>query len=165
MTKILTFGEIIWDVYPDKKLIGGAGLNFAAHAAKCGAESYMMSATGRDVLGDDALSCMSKFGVRSELIKRCNKPTGQCLVTLNERGIPSYNVLRDVAYDNIALNDNDIEKINRYGFDAIYFGTLIQRSAVSRESLHRIVKECSFSEKICDVNLRKDCFDESTILF
>lgn len=165
MSKILTFGEIIWDVYPDKNLIGGAGLNFAAHAAKCGAESYMLSAIGRDELGKDALVYTDGFGVKSELIEKCDKPTGQCLVTLNERGIPSYNVLCDVAYDNISLDDNDIAKINQLGFDAIYFGTLIQRSTASRESLRRLVTECNFKERICDVNLRKDCFDGESVLF
>lgn len=165
MSKILTFGEIIWDVYPDKNLIGGAGLNFAAHAARCGAESYIISAMGHDQLGSDALYCIEKFGVRPELLKRCDKPTGQCIVTLNERRIPSYNVLCDVAYDNIILCDNDVAKIKELCFDAIYFGTLIQRSTASRESLRRLVTECNFKERICDLNLRKDCFDGESVLF
>ena len=165
MSKILTFGEIIWDVYPDKKLIGGAGLNFAAHAARCGAESYILSAVGHDELGRDALAYANSFGVDSELTEKCDKPTGQCLVTLDANGIPSYNVLCDVAYDNIAVGDDEIEKIKNIGFDALYFGTLIQRSGISGKSLHKLVKAGNFSEKICDVNLRKDCFDEQSVLF
>ena len=72
MPAILTFGEIIWDVYPDKKLIGGAGLNFAAHCAKSGTKSYMISAVGNDELGFDAITYAEDFGVTPELINRCD---------------------------------------------------------------------------------------------
>ena len=61
--KILSFGEIIWDVYPDKRHIGGAPLNLAAHAKKQGAEAYLMSAVGDDELGKKALSALDGFGV------------------------------------------------------------------------------------------------------
>ena len=152
-------------MYPDKKVIGGAGLNFAAHSAKCGAESYILSAVGNDELGGEAISVAGGFGVNRGFISCCNFPTGQCIVTLNERGIPSYNVLSDVAYDNITISDTDIEKITQISFDAIYFGTLIQRSRVTRETLHSLLKKCSFKEVICDVNLRKDCFDSDSVLF
>ena len=163
--KILTFGEIIWDVYPDKSIIGGAGLNFAAHSAKCGAESYILSAVGCDKLGDEALSATEGFGVNHDFITRCNAPTGQCLVTLGERGIPSYNVLSDVAYDNITLTDEKIREIDTHGFDAVYFGTLIQRSGVTRKAMRDLLASCSFKEIICDVNLRKGCFDSDSALF
>ena len=165
MPKILTVGEIIWDMYPDKKVIGGAGLNFAAHSAKCGAKSHILSAVGRDELGDEAISAAASFGVGCDFIARYNFPTGQCIVTLNERGIPAYNVLSGVAYDNITLADTDIEKITQIDFDAICFGTLIQRSRVTRETLRDLLKACSFKDIICDVNLRKDCYDSSSALF
>lgn len=161
--KILSVGEIIWDVYSDKRVIGGAPLNFAAHCAGCGAKSFLLSAVGNDALGDQALKSVADFGVSVELICRSVAPTGQCVVTLDEKGIPSYRVLEDVAYDNIDVEDTDIEKINAMGFDALYFGTLIQRSAASRAAIRRIVKECSFDEVICDVNLRKNCYDAESV--
>lgn len=161
--KILAFGEIIWDVYPDRKLIGGAGLNFAAHCAKCGCESYMLSSVGNDELGDNVFDIARGFGVKTEFIKTCDKATGRCIVTLNDAKIPSYNVLRDAAYDNIVLCDEDIGDIKAIGFDAIYFGTLIQRAPLSRGSLLRLLKICDFKEKVCDVNLRTDCFDKDSV--
>lgn len=164
-SKILVFGEIIWDIYEEKNLIGGAGLNFAAHSAKCGCESFMYSAVGNDSLGSDAVATAESFGVNSEFIKTVNFPTGQCLVTIDSAGIPSYNVLRGVAYDNITANDKDIEKINKICFDALYFGSLIQRDSTSRASLRKICEECNFGEIVCDVNLREGCYDLDSIAF
>lgn len=163
--KILSVGEIIWDVYGDKQVIGGAPLNFAAHCAGCGAQSFLLSAVGEDALGDAALKSVADFGVDCELIRSTTAPTGQCIVTLDEKGIPNYTVLEAVAYDNIAVEDSDIKKINAMKFDALYFGTLVQRNAASREAVRRIARECSFREIICDVNLRKSCYDAESIRF
>ena len=161
--KILSIGEIIWDVFPDKSVIGGAPLNFAAHCALCGAESALLSAVGEDQLGKDALAALKKFGVSDQYVKCASEPTGQCIVTLDQNAVPSYNVLRDVAYDNITVSGGDIEAINKEGYDALYFGTLIQRNSVSRDTVKTIVEKCSFEHIICDVNLRPDCFDASSV--
>ncbi len=159
--KILTFGEIIWDVYPKHSVIGGAPLNFAGHCVMGGHDAFMLSAVGNDELGDKALSALGEFGVKSEFVIKNNKKTGQCIVTLDEQGVPSYNVLTDVAYDNIT--DVDVEKLNREHFDAFYFGTLAQRNAMSRATLEKILSECSFGEIFCDLNLRDGCYDGKSI--
>lgn len=163
--KILAIGEIIWDVYPDRKVIGGAPLNFVAHASLCGAQSALVSAVGRDSLGDGAIGALEGFGVSCKYIKRTSQPTGQCLVTLDENAVPHYNVLRGVAYDNIVLDGGDIVSINAEKYDAFYFGTLIQREPVSRHAVRTVVENCSFGEIICDVNLRPDCYDEESVRF
>ncbi len=66
--KILAAGEIIWDIYPDKKAIGGAPLNFAAHAALCGAQSALLSAVGKDKLGEKACEALKEFGVDTRFV-------------------------------------------------------------------------------------------------
>ena len=66
--KVLSFGEIIWDVYPDEKHLGGAPLNFAAHFAKQGGEAYMLSALGDDELGKEALNKLSLWKVNAEYV-------------------------------------------------------------------------------------------------
>ena len=132
MKKILSFGEIIWDVYEKKALIGGAALNFSAHAARCGQETYLFSALGQDELGREAIAIIHKFGVRTDFIKYSDKETGRCLVSLDKNGVPSYHVVQDVAYDHITVSDHDIIAIREMAPDALYFGTLIQRSATSR---------------------------------
>ncbi len=165
MKKILAYGEIVWDVYPDKAVIGGAPLNFSAHAALCGAESVLISAVGQDPLGTDALQTLKKFGVKTQYLKTTAEPTGQCIVTLDERFVPQYDVLRNVAYDHIRLTEDDLTEIDREHFDTLYFGTLVQRESVSRQTLEILVKRCHFSNIFCDINLRKDCYDESTVRF
>ena len=161
--RILSIGEIIWDVFPDKSVIGGAPLNFAAHCALCGAESALLSAVGNDQLGKDALAALKKFGVSDQYVKYASEPTGQCIGTLDQNAMPSYNVLQNVAYDNITVSDVDIESINKDGYDALYFGTLIQRDPVSRATVKTVVEKCSFEHIICDVNLRPDCFDVESV--
>ncbi len=165
MSKILTFGEIIWDVYEDVRHIGGAGLNFAAHAARCGAESYLLSAVGEDALGDAALKALAEFDVDTSLVARTNKQTGVCYVTLDGSGLPSYRVEGDVAYDNIPLTDETVARLRSEGFDVLCFGTLIQRAPLSRASLRRLCEEVAFGEIVCDVNLREGCYDRDSILF
>lgn len=160
--KILAFGEIIWDVYADASFIGGAGLNFAAHCAKCGAESTLFSAVGKDTLGKNAYAEIANFGLSAEMIKQSEQLTGQCAVTLKADGTPEFNVAENTAYDNIEVTDEDIRRINDLGYDALYFGTLIQRSGVSQSSLRKICEECTFSEIVCDINLRKNCYSTET---
>ena len=165
MNKILAIGEIIWDVYPERKVIGGAPLNFAAHCALCGAKSALLSAVGNDGLGKEALLALSEFGVDEKYVKTADKPTGQCLVTLDENAVPRYNVLCDVAYDNVNVTDADVSRINAENYDALYFGTLIQRAPLSRRAVREVVEKCRFGEIICDVNLRPDCYDAESVAF
>lgn len=164
-TKILSIGEIIWDVYPDKKTIGGAPLNFAAHVVQCGAESTLISAIGNDDLGKEAIKTLSEFGVDCRYIKTTNQPTGQCIVSLDGNGIPHYNVLKDVSYDQIIMDETEYLQLNCENYDALYFGTLIQRNEVSKKTVHELVRNCKFKSIICDVNLRPDCYDFDSINF
>ncbi len=161
--KILAIGEIIWDVYSDRAALGGAPLNFAAHSVQCGAEAALISAVGADSLGEDAKRELADFGVDISYIKTVDAPTGRCLVTLDAARVPHYNVLRGVAYDNILLQKADFSDITSRGFDALYFGTLIQREPVSRASLRSLVESCTFDTVICDVNLRPDCYDAESV--
>jgi len=162
---ILSIGEIIWDVFPTTRVIGGAPLNFAAHCALCGAESAILSAVGEDALGEAALEALGGFGVSGEYVKRTPYPTGQCLVTLDERAVPSYNVLRGVAYDKITVEEDDLASIQAKGYEALYFGTLVQRDRTSRDAVRRVVTQCSFGEILCDVNLRPNCYDADSVEF
>ena len=163
MKKILALGDIIWDIYDTGAHIGGAALNFCAHAAKCGAKPYMLSRVGFDPLGDEAIYKMRRLGINTDLTRRADFPTGQCVVSLDEKGIPTFNVLRNVAYDKIKLSDYDVERVKDVAPDALNFGTLIQRDEVSRSALRRLLSECRFSEIICDVNLRRECYDEESV--
>ena len=158
--KALIYGEVIWDVYPDTAVIGGAPFNFSANIAHLGDEAYLITAIGKDDLGTDALNEMKKHGIHTDFVKENIFSTGKCIVTLDANGVPSYNVLKNTAYDNITLTDEETENLD---CDVFYFNTLIQRNEVSRNTLKKILSNCSFSEIFCDINLRKDCFDKESL--
>ncbi len=160
--KILSFGEIIWDVYEAEKFIGGAPLNLAAHCSKQGAEGFMLSAVGNDDLGKDALEKVKSFNVRTDFVSVNEaKETGKCIVTLNENGVPSYNVLTDVAYDYIKAPDN----VNELQFDVFCFGTLALRSSENLETVKSIIKDSKINKVYCDINIRPPFFSDEAILF
>ena len=161
--KLLSFAEIIWDVYPDAAVIGGSGLNFCAHAVRCGMEGWLLSAVGPDAYGIRAMAELSRLGMNASLVRPDSHETGKCLVTLDAAGVPSFHVLQNVAYDNVAVTDDDLSVIKKEKFDAFYFGTLQQRAPVSRASILKILRNCDFSEIFCDMNLRKGCYDEESV--
>jgi len=161
--KLLAFGDIIWDVYGDGAVIGGATLNFCAHAVKCGMNGVLMSSVGYDELGDRALCELDRLGVDRRLVVRTPFETGKSVVTLGEGGSPAFTVIQNTAYDNIPADDAALESLAGEGFDALYFGTLSQRGPVSRNTLRRILERLNFKEIFCDVNLRRDCYDEGSV--
>lgn len=163
--KALVFGETLWDIYPDKKCIGGAAFNFAAHCVGEGLDTALLTAVGKDDLGESTRQTVADFGVDISLIPESEKPTGQCTVTLDENKIPSYYVHTDTAYDNILLDAATIEKIENSHYDMLYFGTLIQRSSVSRMTLRSLFDTVDFPEIFCDINLRNNCYDADSITF
>ena len=167
---VVAFGEILWDVIDGVPHIGGAPFNFAAHAARCGMKSAIVSAVGDDALGRRALAEAKRLGVDVSMVGvHPSLPTGTVNVTLAD-GIPSYEIVRPVAWDEItgdaaawghaALSCND----GRAGSPlpaadfprAFYFGTLAQRSPVSAATLGRLLDACASSLVFFDVNLRQD---------
>jgi len=158
--KVLSFGEILWDLYPDRKCLGGAPLNFAAHLAKHGEDAYMLSAVGADPLGEAAIEQIRNWGVHADFIARCTeKQTGRCVVTLDEKSVPSYNLLEDVAYDHISCG-----KITDT-FDVLYFGTLALRGNENRAVLAELLKKYCFREVFVDVNIRPPFYCAETVRF
>ena len=159
---VLVFGEIIWDVYPDKSCIGGAPLNFAAHFVREGGSAALLSAVGKDDLAAPALDFLTKNGVDTRFVSAVDYPTGRCDVTLSKAGIPSYYVVPDVAYDHIPVDETLPDVAEREDYDVLYFGTLAQRGE-SRRALELLLERGRFSHIFCDVNLRPNCYDEGSV--
>lgn len=158
--KILSFGEILWDCYPDKKYIGGAPLNFAAHCAKHGSEVYMLSALGCDDLGFAAREYLEKHNIFTDYVTfSASKPTGSCVVTLDEHSVPDYNLTNDVAYDCIPCDT----VLN--SFDVLYFGTLALRNEFNRDSLQKLLQTNTFREIFADINIRPPYYSKETVGF
>lgn len=158
--KVLAFGEVLWDVFPDKKHLGGASLNFGAHLAKHGHSVYMLSALGQDDLGDAALAQIKKWGMMTEYISTLpDQQTGKCVVSLDKNGLPSYNLLQDVAYDHIRT-----DKVAG-SFDVLYFGTLALRGSYNRQSLKKLLEYNNFAHIFVDLNIRPPFHFAETVAF
>lgn len=151
---IASFGEIVWDVYPGEKILGGAPLNFAYFCAELGAKAKIISAVGDDELGKEALSLIEKINVDSGCVSICpNAPTGRVDVKMHDNGIPSYHIVSPSSWDFIDSSENTIEAAKNS--NAFAYGTLSQRSGESRAALKKILAALPAScLKICDVNLR-----------
>ncbi len=144
---LLAFGEVLWDVFPDNAYIGGAPLNFAAHAAKHGAKAYLLSAVGDDALGVKTRETVQAMQVDTTYLSTVAAPTGRCVVTLNEADLPSYDLKKDVAWDRI---DDAVTE----PFDVLYCGTLALRCEHNRRSLEKLIAANRFTEIFTDLNLR-----------
>ena len=160
MIDVLAFGEVLWDVIDGVPHIGGAPFNLAAHAAKCGLSASIVSAVGRDDLGRRALEEVRRLGVATDFIEEHpTLPTGTVNVTLGAHGIPSYEIVKPVAWDEIGFPTS--ADINPRAF---CFGTLAQRSAVSAATLSRLTAALPDSTLVFfDVNLRQDYWSRDLV--
>ena len=157
----LAIGEVLWDIYPTSNHLGGATLNFAAHFSKCGGDSWILSAVGRDELGQKALEEIKRLRINTEFLSFSeSKETGKCLVSLDKDKIPFYNLLNHVAYDEIIKPD-----LSDKTFDVLYFGTLALRNKNNYCVLNQIIKENKFNEHFVDVNIRAPYYSDFIIKF
>ena len=161
--KLLAFGEILFDVNGNERKLGGAPMNFCAHAAKLGDTSFIMSAVGEDSDGAAVLEAAKKFNISDKYIGRISEyPTGVCMVSFNGSE-PSYDLSIVSAYDNISADDDIIESIKNERFDVFYMGTIAQRSEKSRNSLMKILENVKFDTVFYDMNLRQDYYTSEII--
>lgn len=152
---IVGIGEILWDVFPEGKQIGGAPANFAYHVSQFGLDSTAISAIGQDALGEEIVEVLTEKKLCS-LFPTLSYPTGTVQVTLDERGVPSYEIKEGVAWDNIPFT-TEIEQIARKT-RVVCFGSLAQRNPVSRRTIQSFLAAMPQTEpsyKIFDINLRQ----------
>lgn len=160
---VVGMGELLFDVFPTGKKIGGAPVNFAYHIAQLGVESIAISAVGSDPLGDEIISILDQRGV-SYMVPRVEEPTGTVQVTLDSKGVPSYEICEGVAWDNIPCNKTLVEVAG--SCVAFCFGSLAQRSEQSREAIHLFLDSMSHKEenlRIFDINLRQHFYSREII--
>ena len=149
--KVVCFGETLWDIFPDKKIIGGAPLNVALRLNSLGDEVQIISCIGNDPDGDDLLAHLKKEQLSTDTIQRhSDLPTGNVEVHLDSTHTASYTISEPVAWDHISFNKDDIEFIK--GADAFIFGSLCCRNNISKNTLITYLSHASF--KVFDANLR-----------
>jgi fructokinase len=160
---VVGLGEVLWDVLPEGKKLGGAPANFAYHAGQfLGMDNTIaISALGSDKLADETIEALNEHQL-NYMLPRVPYPTGTVQVQLDEQGVPTYDIKENVAWDNIPF-DNDIAKI-ACNCRAVCFGSLAQRNVVSRETIKKFLEatpaDCM---KIFDINLRQQFYTKEVI--
>lgn len=157
--RILTIGEILWDVFPDGERLGGAPFNFSAHAARLGHEVQFLSAVGEDERGRKALERAVELGLSTEFIARtAERPTGTVTVELDGAGQPAFTVHRPAAYDCVEFDGAELRRLAAFHPDWIAFGTLHQAEPGPRIATAQAVAACPGAKRFYDVNLRPACY-------
>ena len=162
MNKVIAIGEIVWDCLPSGKQLGGAPLNFAFFAKELGADAYAVSAVGGDELGDETLAVAATTGVCLDYVQRNSLPTSRVLVTLNEVGIPQYEIVEGVAWDAIEGSDAALKLVE--DADVICWGSLAQRSEKSRNSILSLLDAAPDTcVKVFDINIRQHYYTKEVV--
>ncbi|MDR7212501.1 carbohydrate kinase [Flavobacterium piscis] len=150
--KAVAFGEVLWDVFANKKKIGGAPLNVALRMKTLGCEVAVISCVGNDQDGEAIINQVERLGLDTDtIIKSEDFPTGLVNVTLDEHGSASYEITYPSAWDKIVLNNVSRELVA--AADVLIYGSLISRDEVSRQALLELLQVRAY--KVFDVNLRK----------
>lgn len=152
--RMLCFGEILWDFLPAGLFPGGAPFNVAYHLHRLGAQVHLVSAVGRDLLGDELLRRLSHWGLDTDAITRHQGlPTGYVVATLNDTGDASYEITPSVAWDQILINEDATRAAMQAR--ALVFGSLAQRMPFNRAALERLLAVIPAEAwRVFDVNLR-----------
>lgn len=160
---IVGMGEALWDVLPEGKKIGGAPANFAYHVSQFGLNSCVVSAVGEDKLGDEILDNFDGKKL-NRIIETVQYPTGTVQVEIDQSGVPQYEIKENVAWDNIpytARLESLAEKTK-----AVCFGSLAQRSVVSRNTINRFLDAIPAENEpliVFDVNLRQGFYNKEIL--
>ena len=160
---VVGMGEALWDVLPEGKKLGGAPANFAYHASQFGLESRVVSAVGDDNLGKEILESFREKKLDG-VIETVPYPTGTVQVTLDDAGVPCYDIKEGVAWDNIPYTTT-LEELARQT-RVVCFGSLAQRSEVSRQTIARFLEampDTPETLKIFDINLRQHFYTKEIL--
>lgn len=159
---VVGLGEILWDVFQDKKTMGGAPANFAYHCHVLGAQAFVVSALGKDQEGKTLLDKLQDLNINCKYLQNNHFNTGKVLVSLDEKKQPSYTIENNAAWDHIAWN-HSLEEL-ALKCQAGCVGSLAQRSPESRQSIQAFLKKMQRNSlRIFDINLRANDYTKKVI--
>ena len=160
---IVGLGEVLWDILPSGRKLGGAPANFAYHVSQFGLPGCVVSAVGRDDLGLEIVEKLDLKNIEST-IATDDRPTGTVEVTVDTAGIPSYDIRPDVAWDHIPFTP-ELEELAR-NTRAVAFGSLAQRSPESRDTIVKFISAMPDTPDtliMFDINLRQNHYTKETV--
>lgn len=159
--KIICFGEVLFDVFPTHRKIGGAPLNVALRMASLGINAQIISRVGNDEIGKELIRFIEENGVATDTIQVDeNLSTGEVIVQLNDKGSASYTINYPVAWDKIEVTS--IAENAVANADAMVFGSLVCRDLVSHQTLLSLMNLAKY--KIFDVNLRAPFYTKELLI-
>ena len=160
---LVGIGELLWDIFPTGKELGGAPANIAYHASALGGEGLIVSCVGSDSLGDEMLGRLDALSLNRQYVASDTKhPTGTVSIKVEAEGKPSFAIQENVAWDFIPKSQQLMELGK--GINAVTFGTLAQRSEVSRATIRAFIRKIPSSVlRIFDINLRQTFYSREVI--
>ncbi len=159
---VLAYGETLWDLLPGGAQLGGAPFNFAYRVQSLGDLAHIVTRLGKDELGRRAAARIDDLGMDTRFVQWDREaPTGTVEVDLDDPNNPDFYIVPGVAYDHIEVTDELRDAAAEA--DCLCFGTLIQRTETSRDTLEELLGEAGGAVKLLDINLRTDCYDRHTV--
>lgn len=158
--RVICFGEVLWDVFPTHKVVGGAPLNVCFHANNLGLNAQMISAIGNDALGKELKDFLIQNNISTDFIHTNNVlSTSTVDIKLSENGNASYTIVENVAWDALFINEDIVHAVTEV--EILIFGSLACRSENNLEVLLQLIEKAQ--KTIFDVNLRAPFYQQHSI--
>ncbi len=153
--RALVVGEVLWDVFPDATRLGGAALNFAVHLERLGHVPLIVSAVGRDALGESATITIRSLGLDTTLLQSSDEfPTGTASVLLGPGDRTSFVIQRPAAYDAVEISESVLAQVMQWHPSWCYYGTLFPSRTHGRNVLRQLLEAVPHAHRFYDINLR-----------
>nr|WP_321487083.1 PfkB family carbohydrate kinase [uncultured Draconibacterium sp.] len=160
--KIVAFGEVVWDILPNGKVLGGTPSNFVFRCNSLGDKGYLLSRVGDDELGMEAIETLLKLGISDKNVQLDPVfKTGTVEVSFNESDEAVYKVAHDVAFDHIEFSSEALKLVRKA--DCLVFGLLPQRFGLSKNTLRELIKESPDSLHFFDLKLFEHFFSKKVV--
>lgn len=161
MAEIVCFGEVLWDVFPDTKKMGGAPLNVAYRLKSFQHNVILISAIGNDQLGKEIIDFLENSSIDGDSIQILDEyKTGKVSVKLDKQGVATYTIDYPKAWDKIEITTENLKATAKA--DAFIFGSLATRDQISKTTLFQLLEVANY--KVFDVNLRTPFYDYEIII-
>jgi fructokinase len=162
--RVVSVGEVLWDVFEQSEFLGGAPLNFSANLQRLGHSVLLLSAVGADRRGSLVIERMHALGLSTELLQTIPQaPTGTAAVRTDSSGSATFVIERPAAFDLATFDNNVAATVRSFRPDWIYFGTLAQTDPRNEESLFKLIQECDGAKRFYDMNLRTGHWNKELI--
>lgn len=162
LNKIVAFGEVVWDILPTEKLLGGTPSNLVFRCNSFDEKGHLLSRVGNDELGKNALKRLRQLGISDENVQIDTEfPTGTVNISFDENNEPKYRVALDVAFDHIEFSAEALKLVRNA--NCLFFGLLSQRFGISKNTLRELINESPNSLRFFDLKLFDHFFNVSVV--